>query len=96
MASLDCRSSNALSPLGSRSKTNRFARPLCPSRHVLGFVCLVVLATLVSTSSHGQQGLPIVQQAGTVGVNVPSPIFVDANQYMFGASGDACKAISGA
>jgi hypothetical protein len=84
--------SNAPSPRTARSRASYFGcRLTFARRHVFSFVCLVALATSVSTRLHGQQGLPIVQQPG--GGNGTSPIFVDANQYMLGASGDACLAI---
>jgi hypothetical protein len=87
--------SDALSPLGSRARTDCFvSRLACTRRCVLGFICLVGVATVASIRLHAQQGLPIVQQTTTMGSNGPSPVFVDANQFLSFALGDACLAIN--
>jgi hypothetical protein len=63
------------------------------SQYAFGFICLVALA---SPQLQAQQGLPIVQQTGIAGSNGPSPMLVDAKQFLGGASGDACGAINAA
>lgn len=80
---------NVPSPLGFRWRSAWFSCRLTGARWlVFSFVCLVTLAISVSTQLHAQQGLPIVQQTGMIGNNAPSPIFVDANQFLSQASGD--------